>query len=286
MVVRYFVILALFVAAAVAPALLGPPDTPAAPSPPPPPVPSEALAAMEQGRYWRASRVLREYLAAVPDTAPETILLAAQAEAGWGGWSAVEALLAGRSWLDSIAGGYGWSLLGRGRLALGHWRDGGEALGRYLAVAADAGDRARGLAELRRAVALSAAGEPRAAREPFGRAADLLPQLGDWIALFAAEAAAEAGDTSEVSRQLEIAGPLLAREWGWRLRVRARRNAGDLTRALEAAEHAAAHRAERSGRAGAWVVAGELRLEGGDTAGAKAAFRRAIEAAPDRKSVV
>lgn len=85
MVVRYFVILALFVAAAVAPALLGPPDTPAAPSPPPPPVPSEALAAMEQGRYWRASRVLREYLAAVPDTAPETILLAAQAEAGWGG---------------------------------------------------------------------------------------------------------------------------------------------------------------------------------------------------------
>src|SRR5690606_13022977 len=56
-------------------------------------VPPEALEALRQGRYWRASRILRGYLASTPNPRPETILLAAQAEAGWGAWARVDSLL-------------------------------------------------------------------------------------------------------------------------------------------------------------------------------------------------
>src|SRR5690606_12545169 len=91
--------------------------------------------------YWRASRILGEYLAAVPDPEPASILLAAQANAGWGDWAGVERLLSGRGWLDTVAGGFGWNLLGRSRLALGRWAEGDIALSRYLEIATRAGAR-------------------------------------------------------------------------------------------------------------------------------------------------
>src|SRR5690625_802137 len=73
-------------------------------------VPDEAARALEQGRYWRASKILRSYLATVPDTAPESILMIAKTDAGWGDWTGVEKLLAGRSWLDTAESGAGWEI--------------------------------------------------------------------------------------------------------------------------------------------------------------------------------
>ena len=113
MAARYLVITLLFIAAVLGSALVRSGDTPASPGPFTPVVPEEALRALEQGRYWRASRILGEYLAAVPDPEPASILLAAQANAGWGDWAGVERLLSGRGWLDTVAGGFGWNLLGR-----------------------------------------------------------------------------------------------------------------------------------------------------------------------------
>lgn len=286
MVSRYLVILLLFLAAALGPALLDSSGTTAAPRPSPPEVPPEALKAMQQGRYWRASRILREYLARVPDPAPETILLAAQAEAGWGDWATVEQLLAGRSWLDTVANGLGWSLLGRSRLELGRFAESGEALGRFLAVAAGGGDRERGLAELRRGLAFTGAGDAGRALRELDRGAERVPELADWIAVFAARAAAVAGDTAEVRRRLEGADPYLAREWGWRIRVDAWTNAKDLAGAERDAVAAANALADAGRRAGAWLVAGDLRLLRGDTAGSKEAFRRAMEAAPSDVAAV
>ncbi|HEX6938155.1 MAG TPA: transglycosylase SLT domain-containing protein [Longimicrobiales bacterium] len=282
---RYLVIAVLFFAAAIGPALLDSRGTTAAPGPPAPEVPPEALEAMRQGRYWRASQILREYLATVPDPTPETVLLAAQAEAGWGAWAEVERLLAGQSWLDTVAGGLGWSLLGRSRLELGRFAESGDALSRYLSLAA-AGDRERGLAELRRGLALLGAGDAGEALRAFDRGAERVPELGDWAAVFAARAAANAGDTATVRARLAEADPYLAREWGWRIGVDARVNAGDL-RGAERAATAAANALEDSGRrAAAWVASGDLRLLLGDTAGAKNAFRRAMEAAPSAIAAV
>lgn len=134
---RYLVMFLLFLAAVAGPALMRTSDTPAAPSPEPPPVPAEALEALKQGRYWRASQILQGYLATVPEPTPASVLLAAQAQAGWGDWAGVERLLAGKGWLDTLAGGYGWNLLGRSRLELGRWQEGEAALSRYLALAPD-----------------------------------------------------------------------------------------------------------------------------------------------------
>lgn len=243
-------------------------------------VPSEALRALEQGRYWRASKILRGYLAVVPDTAPESILLVARADAGWGDWLAVERLLEGRSWLDTAGDGEGWDLLGRSRLALGRWSESEHALSRYLEVAEGAGDRERGLAEARRGRALVEAGSPAEAVDAFRRAAEALPQIGDWLAIFGADAAARAADTAQVRELLAATDPALAREWGWRIRVTGLANAGDLQGAQAAAEAAANALGAASQRAEAWTSVGELRLRRGDSAGARTAFRRAIAAAP------
>lgn len=283
---RYLLIIALFFAAAIGPALLDFGDTTAAPSPEVPDVPPEALEAMRQGRYWRASQILREYLAVVDDPEPATILLAAQAEAGWGDWTRVEQLLAGRSWLDTVANGLGWSLLGRSQLELGRFEEGGAALGRYLSVAAGGGDRERGMAELRRGLALTRSGDARSALQAVDRGRELVPELGDWAEIFAARAAAAAGDTAEVRRRLESIDEYLGREWGWRIRVDAWVGADDLAGAERQASAAANALEDATRRATAWVTAGDLRLTRGDTAGAKDAYRRAMAAAPSNIAAV
>lgn len=243
-------------------------------------IPAEATEALKQGRYWRASKILRSYLAVAPDTSPESILLVARAEAGWGDWLAVERLLAGRSWLDTYGDGAGWDLLGRSQLALGRWSDGEYALSRYLELSPRAGDRERGLTEARRGRALLAGGSPAEAAQAFQRAAELLPQIGDWLSIFGADAAAQAGDTATVTKLLARTEPALARDWGWRIRMNGRIRANDLDGARRVAESAANALSEANHRTEAWWHAGRLRLLRGDSTGAQEAFRRAITAAP------
>lgn len=283
---RYLPILLLFLAVAIVPAVLDRGDAAAFATPAPSDVPDEALRAIEQRRYWRASRILRDYLAATPDSSPRTLLLAAQAEAGWGHWSRVEALLSGRAWLDAYSDGLGRKLLGRSRYEQAEWTEAERDLARFLTIAPGAGDRERGLAELRRARALSETGGTVAALAAYEQAAEHLPQLEDWIRLFAADAAAATGDTAAVSENLAATSPELARDWGWRIRVRGLRNAAAPAEALRAAEAAAGELGETDGRAAAWAVAGDLRIERGDTAGARDAWRRAMAAAPGSPGAV
>src|SRR5690606_41774902 len=96
---HYLGVILLFLAVAVAPAVLELGRSPAAAvEAGPPDVPPEALEALRQGRYWRASRMLRGYLATAPEPRPETIPLAAPAGAGWGGRGRGASLLGGRGW--------------------------------------------------------------------------------------------------------------------------------------------------------------------------------------------
>ena len=146
-------------------------------------------------------------------------------------------------------------------------------------AAQDTTQRGRGLAELERAQLLARDERAADALAAYDRAATLLPEIVDWIHLRAAHAAAAAGDTAEVSVRLAQIDSAIAREFGWNARVTSRAEAGDTTRAIAAAE-AAAQSFTGSRRATALTRAGVLRLESGDTDGARAAFRSALEAAP------
>ena len=262
-------------------AVLGPRVTRSAPPVQDHGVPEEALAALREGRYLRASEVMREYLATHGDTAAAgAVLFAAQAEAGLGDWERVEQLLRDKPWLDSIGSGRGWDLLGRSQLQLGHFDQSSRSLTRYLEIAGNVGDRQQGIAEIRKATAFVSATRYDSAIAAYGRAAAMLPQIEDWIRIFAASAAAHTGDTAAVRMHLDSADGTLARDWGWRSRVRAKEKAGDVPGALSAAQLAATFLPGAGAKSEAWLRTGTLKLSLHDTAGARTAWVRAMTVSP------
>lgn len=278
MVSRHTLIYLLFFAVAGTIAILGPRETHSAAPAEAQDVPPEALSALRDGRFLRASLILRDYLAAHPDTTPSAILLAARAEAGWGDWERVSDLLEGRSWLSGVAAGFGWNLLGQSQVHLGQWREGSASLAQYLEITGDGQTQEQGLVLLRRAEALIEEKKYAEAQEAYESAAKLLPQVADWINVFAASAAATAGDTTAVRERLLGVDSLLLNEWSWRTRARARQNAGDLVGALAEAERAAGRVSSDTRRAEAWTLIGKLRQERGNEEGARTAFIRAMNA--------
>jgi soluble lytic murein transglycosylase len=284
---RHTLIYVLFFGVAGVAGLLKPTTTHSAPAAVEDAVPEAALEALRQGRYLRASLILRDYLATRVDTTESAIMLAAQAEAGWGEWERVRELLEGRRWLDRVAAGHGWHLLGRSQLELGELRTGSASLGRFLEMHEPAGTRAEhAFVQVRRAQALAQQRDFTAAAAAFDTAADALPQIADWIHAFAAGAAALAGDTAAVRERLGRAGGELASEWAWRLEPRARRNAGDRAGAVAAAVRAAERLGTPNRRAAAWTMAGQLRQERGNLAGARHAYHRAIGEAQGSSSAL
>lgn len=249
-------------------------------------VPAEAVQALREGRSLRASIIMREYLAGAADTTPAVALLAARAEAGRGDWERVAGLLAGRGWLDDVASGDGWYLLGRSQLELGRFEESGVSIERYLDRADDIDARDRGLALLRQAAALRGAERYGDALVIYDEAAELVPQIEDWIRLYSAGTAARAGDTTQVAERLARISDDLERDWGWRLRVRGYVNADDPAGAIGLAERFAADPSlDRDRRGEAWADAGEIRLMHGDTAGARAAFLSSMAVAPGGSGV-
>jgi soluble lytic murein transglycosylase len=245
-----------------------------------PGVPEEAIRAIEQNRFFHATLLIRQYLVSVRDTTPDDLIYAARAEAGWGDWETVSKLLGSRTWLDNVAGGLGWNLLGRSFYEAGQWLPCRRALGRWLEIATDAAPAERGLAELYRGHAAREAGDAPAAIASYDRAATLLEPVRDWIALQSVGALAAAGDTAAVTARLGRIEPELAREWGWRYRLRAFRNAKDARGALAVAERVAAELTASQRRAEAWVEVARLRTDLGNPAGAREALRRALNTAP------
>lgn len=270
----------LFLLVAVGLGVLRPRETHSAAPEQQPGVPQEAVRALREGRYLRASLILREYLGGSADSSAAAILMSAQAEAGLGDWDRVRTLLRGRPWLDTLAAGHGWELLGRSQLELGRWEESRASYARYLAVADTGADRAQGLALVRRAIAQMGADAPDSALVNYRRAQQHLPQIGDWLHVHAARAAAAAGDTAAVEQELIAAAPELREAWGWRARLEARERAGLTRSALAVAEAAAAADLGASAVADARARAGKLRLDLSDTAGARVAFLGAMSAAP------
>jgi peptidoglycan lytic transglycosylase len=245
-----------------------------------PDVPPEALAALRGGRYWKASQILDQYLASANAPTPDAILLAAQANAGWAAWSKVRDLLTGRSWLDQARGGYGWELLGHAHFELRDYSQSADDYGRFLRVGTDVDPRELGLAQLQRGLALARDSDADAALRAFTAAGSLIPQLDDWIELYAARAAAAAGDTAELRRRLAATAPDLAAPRGWELRTRASALIGDTATALDLADSAARYSPSAGERAEAWNLVAGLQLARADTAAARRAYDSAMRIAP------
>jgi soluble lytic murein transglycosylase len=285
MMTRYWLMGLLFLAALAIPSVLARGE-PARPMAMAAPEPSPALRqAVEQGRHWRASRLLGDYLPSRGDTATGTVLRASRPGVGPGDRPTTMRLLDGRLRADRQAGAGRWQLLGPGRLGDVRIQDGSEGLDRYLELGAT-GSREKGVEYLRRGLTLGAAGQTLVALSALDRAAEELPWMADWTHYFAAEVLAPSGDTAEVRRRLEAAGPALTAARGWRLRVRAARQAGDLTQARRIALEAARSAVPAATRAAAWALLGDLRLEGGDSAKAREAYRSAMHGAPGATAAV
>jgi soluble lytic murein transglycosylase len=252
----------------VAPAALGPRDE----------VRDDPLAevaeALDQGRHWYATRLLRD-LNGHDSGMPEVMLLSARADAGRGAWEDVVARLESVSWLDSIGYGDGRALLARAWLETGDPERAVEGYRIFLRYSLERTPRA--IAEVGLARSLEELGRPLEAAAAYSRAAEIAPELAPWSSIRAAEVLAQLGDTLAVTDLLRGAAtvPLYRRT---RAAVDAYLAAGDRQGALHLLLDAAPSAGSRSTELR--TRAAQLLLEEGDSATAGATLRSAIRASP------
>jgi soluble lytic murein transglycosylase len=153
----------------------------------------EARLVLDAGRPWAAWELLRTHLDDVDHVAAPHILLAARSAAGWGGWHHVRPLLREREWLAEADRGEGLFLLGRAEEELGNADAAIAAFRRYAGIG---GERHAGEASARAARLLREAGDARGAAAAFGKAAQALPEIQDWLAALQVEQLGAAGDPS------------------------------------------------------------------------------------------
>jgi soluble lytic murein transglycosylase len=124
-------------------------------------LPDMARSLLATDRPWRAARTMRRYLEAVPEAPIDYRLLAARAEAAWGGWPRVHELLDGVAGLDALESGLGLYLLGRARDERDDYRGAADAYRAFLDSSPPGGDldRERAAAQLRLGLALVRLGD-------------------------------------------------------------------------------------------------------------------------------
>ncbi len=264
------------------PHLRPPARSEAADSLPVPGVPEEVAAFLRNGQSWRAARLMREFLDRTPDAAPEAVLLAARAEAGWGGWARTRAYLEDRPWLDRVNGGEGWFWLARARERDEAWEPALEAYTRYLAgePAADDADRPR-VAELRRGLILlrlGRAGEAAGLLEGLREHAPEIAPLGERAGRRGARRTGRYRPRAGRSSPAREDAPAAVLRRGRRALLDALQEAGDRRAARDLALAFAAGRESASGQAELSLRAARLSLALGDSAGAVRGLRAAMEA--------
>lgn len=143
-----------------------------------------ARAALRQGLSWRASLLLAPAIADSARRSPEAVMLAASAASGWGGWEQVERLLAQEPWLDTEFDGRARALLARA--ALERRADSAAAFHAAAAVRSAPSERERGERLVILARALDRLDSLDAAAAAYADAAQLLPEIADWLVYRAA----------------------------------------------------------------------------------------------------
>ncbi len=235
-----------------------------------------ATAALEQGRHWYATRLLRG-LDGKSRESPEVVLLSARADAGRRAWDDVARRLSSASWLDSLGAGEGRALLARAQLETGRYEQAHENYRTFLDYSIERVPRA--LSEIGLARTLAALGDGEAAAAHLLRAAESIPELKPWVLMRAAESRAAAGDTAAVRE-------LVARANAWPVHRRtlaevlAYERAGDTPSALRLLLDAADSPDGRNHAADLRARAARILLSEGDTAAARGTLRTAIRVRP------
>jgi soluble lytic murein transglycosylase-like protein len=139
-------------------------------------------------------------------------------------------------------------------------------------------DRTAGIALAKRGNELQDKQQYAEAARAYDQAAEKIPQVRDWLSIFAAASISHLGDTTEVARRLQSTDSALLQEWTWRLRARAYGRAGNNSRALDIARDAT-QRGTAAKRAAAWLAVAELRRDMADRSGQRTALVRAMEVA-------
>jgi soluble lytic murein transglycosylase len=242
-------------------------------------MPAQAEGFLATDRPWRAARVMRRYLEAVPGAAPEYRVLAARAEAGWGGWPEVGALLENVPALDTHEDGIGLYLLGRARDEAGDAAGAVEAYRTFLALSPPAGEltQEREAARLRLGLAQIRAGDAAGGRREVEVAGRGVGGASVWFDLLVADALAQAGDTAAVRAAVSRFDGGVMGLRAWRARIEAARRAGDRAGVRSLANQARAWAGTDGTRAEFMVAAGRAAIEMGDAAAGRSAMRAAID---------
>jgi soluble lytic murein transglycosylase len=243
-------------------------------------LPGEVREFLATGQNWRAARAMRDYLGRRDDPAPSAVLLAARAEAGWGGWDNVRVLLEKASWLDRVGGGEGWYLLGRALEEEREWERAAAAYASFLrATAADsAGDR-RVVAGLRQGLVLVRLGRVDEGTAALERVRRHDPAVSGWAATLMAEALEDRGDTARIRPLLDGGGqgspPRMQRAY-----VRAHLAASDPRGARAAALRFRERSGDTAARASFLLLAARAALASRDSAAARADLLSVVRGAP------
>ena len=142
--------------------------------------------------------------------------------------------------------------------------------------------REAAMERLREALEAWEEGRHAAAAHRADSALALIPALSDWRPLLMAELLAPTGDTAEVRTalgRLNVADPHLSR-WSWAALAQAYEAAGDLFGASRIARDHAGRERNPARAARAWVRAGTLALEAGDSVRAATDLHRALDFGP------
>ncbi|MEX2571316.1 MAG: transglycosylase SLT domain-containing protein [Gemmatimonadota bacterium] len=245
------------------------------------PIPAEISDLLGEGRSWRAARALRSYLNGLVDPPPETVLLAARAEAQWGGWGAARGYLEGQPWLDRVADGEGWYWLARARDEEDSLSEALQAYDRFLSLSDDDGSDQRAVAELRRGLVLLRMGERASGAAALNVVRGNAPYIADWMSVLSAEALAQSGDTTAVRALIgELPPDAGMRQRGRLALVEAYETVGDLAGAVSAAIALRSDAQAAGERAALSAAAGRIALENDQAEVARRELWAAIEAAP------
>ena len=144
---------------------------------------ADARSALSRGRPWQASRLIAPVLADSTRRTPDVVFLAATAASAWSGWTEVDRLLGGQTWLDSLFDGRARMLLARASLERGA---DSVALEHARAAVAIPDSATSGERLLLLAGALDRLDARDSAAATYLRAADQLPQIAEWLRLRAA----------------------------------------------------------------------------------------------------